>query len=184
MKYLDYLLQDWRIRRCLGHIPANARVLDIGCHDGALFRHMGERLGFGLGIDPMVPLGQPETPRQCLIRGSFPPDMPEESPFDCITALAVIEHVALTDLPSFVNACTAWLKPGGLVCITMPSPQVDILLGLLRFLGLIHGMSLEQHQGVRPDIAIDYFLQDKFTLLYYKRFQFGFNNLYVLNKVG
>src|SRR5579863_7080144 len=47
--WLDRLLQRWRIRVALRELPRGARVLDIGTHDGTLFRLAD---ACGVGIDP------------------------------------------------------------------------------------------------------------------------------------
>ena len=38
---LDRLIRDWRIGWSSAPCPLRARVLDVGCHDGALFRRLG-----------------------------------------------------------------------------------------------------------------------------------------------
>ena len=49
MKWLDYRLQWERTRRVVPYVVKGARVLDIACADGALFRVLDDRLSdFGL----------------------------------------------------------------------------------------------------------------------------------------
>src|SRR5205814_5880341 len=91
VKGLDRVLQRWRIAVAAPWIPPGARVLDIGCADGALFDVLRGRIAGGVGIDPDAPAGQPRTGVR-LVRGLFPADAPDER-FDVITMLAVIEHL-------------------------------------------------------------------------------------------
>ena len=51
MRYLDRFLRDRRLAQVVRRIPVGAAVLDVGCHDGALFRAIGFGLRFGVGID-------------------------------------------------------------------------------------------------------------------------------------
>src|SRR5438874_720705 len=91
MKWLDYRLQWERTRRVLPYVAPGARVLDIACADGALFRVLDDRLTAGVGIDlDPVP---PSTAKYRYVRGSFPSAMPPGEPFDVVAALAVVEHI-------------------------------------------------------------------------------------------
>jgi SAM-dependent methyltransferase len=181
MKPLDRLLQRWRIARARSAIPHGARVLDIGCGDGALFRLLAGHVGGGMGIDPLltapVSLGAAQ-----LLPGSFPRDLPDCAPFEVITLLAVLEHVPRDEQPTFLGACAARLAPGGLLVITVPSPRVDLLLRWLRRLRLVEGMALEQHYGFDPRTTPALCAGQGFRLLDHRRFQLGLNHLFVFQK--
>ena len=41
MRVVDRVLQDWRARVARRWIPPQARVLDIGCHQGEFLRRLG-----------------------------------------------------------------------------------------------------------------------------------------------
>ena len=49
MTSLDRLLQRWRVRMALRELRGVTSILDIGTHDGMLFRLTGAS---GIGIDP------------------------------------------------------------------------------------------------------------------------------------
>lgn len=180
MKALDRLLQSWRIAKARPYIPPGARLLDVGCHDGSLFRQLSDRIGDGVGIDPEL-----ETARTfCgakLLPGIFPDDLGAESPFDAITMLAMIEHVPTERLPALARACSENLASGGVLIVTVPAPAVDVILALLKALRLIDGMSLEQHHGFHPHDTIDIF--SDLELVVARRFQLGLNYLFVFRKV-
>ncbi len=181
MKAVDRLLQRWRNAKVAPYLARGARVLDIGCADGALFRQFRSRIGEGVGIDPdlerSVDLGGYH-----LIAGWFPEDLPDQRPFDVITMLAVLEHVPPEDQPRLARHCARFLKDGGHLVITVPSPAVDPILRLLRSLRVIAGMSLEQHYGFDPRKTPAIFSVDGVALVKARRFQFGFNNLFVFEK--
>ena len=178
MKQTDRLLQRWRIAVASRFIATGARVLDIGCFDGALFHHLGQRISTGVGIDPL--LSQPtNTGRFQLITGRFPGDLPEMEPFDAITMLAVLEHVPPEDTKPLTHHCARRLKPGGHLIVTVPAPIVDHLLRCLHFLRLVDGMSVEEHHGFVPSSTPALFAIEDFSVHRAKRFQFGLNHLFV-----
>jgi hypothetical protein len=82
------------------------------------------------------------------------------------------------------NNCFNYLKPGGRVIITVPSPQVDTILAVLTTLKLIDGMSLEEHYGYDPAQTIHLFTAPQFKLVCKQRFQLGLNNLFVFEKIS
>jgi 2-polyprenyl-3-methyl-5-hydroxy-6-metoxy-1,4-benzoquinol methylase len=161
------------------YLPKQSRVLDIGCADGALFRIL-PYLRNGVGIDPevsAVPTGNAQ-----LIRGMFPQNLPDNGPFDAITMLAVLEHIPKESQPILAQHCCRYLRSRGRLIITVPSPQTDYVLSVLRTLRLIHGMSLEQHYGYDVKLTPDLFEPAGFKLLVARKFQLGLNNLFVFEK--
>src|SRR5262245_36949355 len=175
MKYIDYLGQRWRIEEAAPHIPNGARILDIGCADGALFRLLGKPVGAGsMGIDPTL-TARGEVDGKPLVPGKFPSDMPAVDPFDAITMLAVLEHFPTSEHASLEQGCRRYLKPGGRLIITVPSAQVDYILAALKFFRLIHGMALEEHHGYDVSDTTKIFSAAHFRLVRRKKFELGLN---------
>src|SRR5437016_5513313 len=136
MTVLDRLIQSYRVSVASTYIPRGARVLDIGCADGALFKHLSSALGTGLGVDPE--LSRPvDGPRYRLIPGTFPDGVSSSEMFDAITMLAVLEHIPDRDLPCVAASCAERLVPGGRLILTIPSPLVDRILHVLIALRLL-----------------------------------------------
>jgi SAM-dependent methyltransferase len=158
-----------------------ARVLDIGCADGELFRRVAN-VGEGVGIDPDLPLATPQPPNAVLIKGLFPEALPDDRPFDVITLLAVLEHVPPESQDVLAQQCGRFLKPGGYLVVTVPSPAVDYILSVLKFFRLIHGMALEQHYGYDPRQTAHLFAVGGLSLISARRFQLGFNHHFVFQK--
>ena len=108
--------------------------------------------------------------------------MPEVSPFDAITMLAVLEHIPDSEYMSLREGCVRFLKPGGHLIITVPSPLVDHILKVLKVFRLIDGMSLEEHHGYEVGQTASIFPPPAFRLVCRKHFQLGLNNLFVFQR--
>ncbi len=160
-------------------IRTGDRLLDVGCHDRVLIDRVRERLRSATGVDAIV---TPEHDDHVeLRRGRFPGDFrPEPGSFDCITALAVLEHVSAR--ASFAAACHDALVPGGRVVLTVPHRFVDPIVGALVALRLADGMALEEHHGFDVAETVPLFERAGFRLTRAARFQLGLNHLFVFEK--
>ncbi len=181
MKALDRFLQAWRIRMALPYIQRGDRLLDVGCFDRSLIDRVLDRVDSALGIDPRI---EPErTDRVALIRGRFPEDLPlEPERFDCITALAVLEHVE--DPHGFAAGCARALAPGGRVVLTVPHRHVDRILAALMAIGLADGMAAEEHHGFELERAREAFAEAGLRVEKEVGFQLGLNRVFVFRKGG
>jgi SAM-dependent methyltransferase len=180
MTWLDRYLQKWRIRKARRELPAGARVLDIGTHDGTLFSLTGAR---GVGIDPELAEGT-SIPGVTLVKGLFPedlPTLPNES-FDAVTALAVIEHVPESELPVWAETIARLVVPNGLLVITVPAPTVDRILHVLIRLHLAAGMEAHQHHGFQVSNLDHIFTAPLWQRAKHRTFQLGLNHLYVFER--
>ena len=114
-------------------------------------------------------------------RGSFPKDLDAEpGSFDCITALAVLEHVREPD--AFAAACHRLLAPGGRVVLTVPHPLVDRIVDLLIALRLADGMDFDEHHGFDVERTRPIFEAAGFRTVAARTFQLGLNRLFVFEK--
>ena len=181
MKALDRLLQHWRIAKARPYLARSARVLDVGCADGVLVRHLPPSVSQVVAIDPNLPRSF-EADRCKFVSGRFPDNLTDDGPFDAITMLAVLEHIPADQQPRWASACARILKPGGVLIITAPSPVVDRILAFLKWMRLIDGMSLEEHYGFEPSCVPSLFSGPNMKLVRAKRFQLGCNNLFVFEK--
>jgi 2-polyprenyl-3-methyl-5-hydroxy-6-metoxy-1,4-benzoquinol methylase len=185
MKYTDRLLQNWRISKVRPYIAPGDRILDIGSADGALFSALGKSVGANsLGVDPT--LKQKLTVNGCaLLPGFFPQAIPPDTGlFDVITMLAVLEHFPEDAYEPLRGGCGKFLRPGGKLLITVPSPQVDQILAVLAFLRLVDGMALEEHHGFEVGQTTQIFPPEMFRLVKQSGFQLGLNNLFVFERLG
>lgn len=182
MTYLDRVLQRWRIRKAARYIPSASRVLDIGTADGALFRSITE-VSDSVGIDTNLDSENlPRPSRVQFLQGLFPQSLPAACRFDIITMLATLEHIPSNALDSLAADCAKYLRPGGRLILTVPSPLVDKILTVLQELRLIHGMAVEQHYGFDVRSTPFIFVPHGFKLLIHSRFQLGLNHLFVFER--
>lgn len=181
MKQLDRFIQRWRIRKAAAFIEPGASILDIGCADGALFRLL-PGVGDSVGVDPDLERPATLPPNVQLYAGFFPAVLPQPRQFDVIVMLAVLEHIPTERLEALARDCAAHLKRGGRLIITVPSPFVDYILAVLKWLRLIDGMSLEQHHGFEVESTPGIFTPHGFTLIVRTGFQLGLNTLFVFER--
>jgi 2-polyprenyl-3-methyl-5-hydroxy-6-metoxy-1,4-benzoquinol methylase len=182
MKRLDRFLRAQRIARAERFVRPGSRVLDIGCHDGELFRVLGPALRDGVGLDPdlAVPL---VGSNYALTRGHFPTDVVDEpGTFDCVCALAVLEHVGEGQRAEFAAAIARLLRGGGELVLTVPSPAVDRILDVMMRVGILDGMEADQHHGFQIREVVPLFTGAGLVLERHETFQLGLNNLFVFRK--
>jgi 2-polyprenyl-3-methyl-5-hydroxy-6-metoxy-1,4-benzoquinol methylase len=179
---LDRFIRSRRIGRAVRFLRPGIRVLDVGCHDGELFRAIGPALREGVGLDP--DLAGPLTGANYVLRpGTFPADAPDEpGTFDTVCALAVLEHVPDGDRARFAAEMVRLLQPGGEVVLTVPSPTVDRLLDVMIRLRVLDGMEAGQHHGFRIEEVEPLFTGAGLVLERHETFQLGLNHLFVFRK--
>jgi 2-polyprenyl-3-methyl-5-hydroxy-6-metoxy-1,4-benzoquinol methylase len=179
MRALDSILRNWRAAKAIPYIRDGDRLLDVGCFDGSFISRVKHRLSHAVGIDP---LAQPRRDDKVeIIRGAFPEGMAfKPAQFDCITLLAVLEHIE--DREFLSRECFRLPGSGGRVIITVPRPTVDRILKMLLLFRAIDGMSCEQHQMFNTDQTVGVFEQAGFRLVEQRRFQLGLNCLFVFAK--
>jgi SAM-dependent methyltransferase len=137
--------------------PAPARVLEVGCGDGALTRELIDRGYEARGIDPRAPDG-PAFERIGL------EELRAERRYDAAIAVVSLHHVA--DLATAVERLADALAPGGLLLVDefdreQLDPPTTAWLQLQRealaAVGLgvepEHGHAHDHHAAVLDDLA-------------------------------
>ena len=180
--WLDRFLQRWRIRMAVKELPSASRLLDIGTHDGALFRLTGAS---GVGIDPEL-IDVAPMPGVTMVNGLFPDDLPPlpDQQFDAATALAVFEHIPEDELATWAKSLAGLMAAGGRLVITVPAPTVDHMLHVLIRLRLIAGIEAHQHHGFQPADLETVFTAPHWRRHKHQRFQLGLNHLYVFERTS
>jgi ubiquinone/menaquinone biosynthesis C-methylase UbiE len=111
-RYLDELAA------CL---PADARVLDLGCGDGSKISRLAARFEV-VGVDlseRQLQLARTAVPDATFVHADFATlDCPAQS-FDAVTALYSIVHTPRDEHSALLGRIRRWLKPGGHLLVSM-----------------------------------------------------------------
>jgi 2-polyprenyl-3-methyl-5-hydroxy-6-metoxy-1,4-benzoquinol methylase len=108
----------------LRHVPAGARVLEVGPGDGWFTRQLVRQGRTVVSLDLRPPADIVGDINAWESLGLKPHG------FDAVVALEVVEHVDC--LASLTRLC----KPGGLILLSSPHPRWDWVMRLLERLGL------------------------------------------------
>lgn len=180
MRALDRLLQRWRIGRAVRFVRDRDRLLDVGCFDRTLLDRVAPRVASATGLDPVAEPAEDGPVR--ILRGRLPDARFEDEAFDCVTMLAVLEHVEEPE--RLARELHRILAPGGRVVATVPHPFVDRILDVGMRLRLLDGMEVDAHHGFDVARTPAIFEAAGFRLHAAERFQLGLNRLFVFEKPG
>jgi ubiquinone/menaquinone biosynthesis C-methylase UbiE len=104
-----------------GRLGDGARVLDLGCGNGAKTARLAPRFDV-VGVDlseEQLRLARATVPEATFLQADFLElDFPPES-FEAITAFYSIVHVPRDEHPALFGRILRWLKPGGLFLASM-----------------------------------------------------------------
>jgi cyclopropane fatty-acyl-phospholipid synthase-like methyltransferase len=159
-KAVEGFLQQSRFKIALPFLKGD--VLDFGGNDGELKKYVP-------GSYTLV--NYDHTPMK-------------NKTFDTIVALAVIEHIPVRDVFDVFRSFKSKLRPDGTLLLTTPTPKAKRLLELLAFMNLLdrHNIREHKHYWTREDIN-KLAEQNGFVMKDYRTFQWGFNQMAVLEKV-
>jgi SAM-dependent methyltransferase len=182
---LTRLVQRARLAAALPHVPAGARLLDLGCG----LTDLPARFASYVGCD-RNPVVLSEMRRRHpgaafaawdLDADEPPPEVLAGVPYDAILMLALLEH-----LPSPARAlgrAAALLAPGGRLVATTPHPLGRMPLEAGARLGLLSRHADEEHETLLDRAALEGAAASAgLELTDYSRFLAGLNQLAVLTR--
>lgn len=153
--FLDNIITAVRFRKIGKLIPNKCQILDLGCgHEGELFRAVAERIQKGVGVDLSVTGDKSKIAKNCkLITGKVDEKLPfEDSSFDVVTALAIIEHV--DDPGIMLSEIFRVLSPGGKLLITTPSLAGKGPLEIMAKMGIISREEIADHKRYYTQVSL------------------------------
>ena len=137
-----------RLAFLLAHVPAGARVLDVGCGEGrfteALAEHGARVVGIDVAEEPLrrARARRPELDlRRVAPVGAWPL---ADASFDVIWAGEVIEHVA--DTAGWLSEVRRVLRSGGVFLLSTPAHE-----RLMRLALALSARAFEAHFDPRAD---------------------------------
>jgi len=180
---LEPLLRSLRLRRVINYIPSKCKLLDIGCGSKASFlKAISPKINEGYGVDFKVHSQKRGNIQTQQIR--LDEDLPfEDEFFDCITMLAVLEHIEKEQ--EILKEIHRVLKPNGNLIITVPSVWAKPVLEFLSFkLGIVSKAEILDHKRYyNAEILHNVIIESAgFTKIYHKYFQLWMNNFCVATK--
>jgi 2-polyprenyl-3-methyl-5-hydroxy-6-metoxy-1,4-benzoquinol methylase len=137
-----------RLSFLLAHVPAGARVLDVGCGEGrftsALARAGREAVGVDVAQEPLRRARAREADLDLRLVPTEGPWPLEDASFDAVWAGEVIEHVA--DTAGWLSEVRRVLRSRGALVLSTPAhgPLTRLALGL-------SGRAFERHFDPRAD---------------------------------
>ncbi len=143
-KYLPvYLAKRARVDRFL-ETRREARIIDLGCGEGALVKAFRAK-GYNItGMD--LHYESEYVQRGSILQTGYP-----DGSFDLVLCLDVIEHLSFDDQLRALDEMQRLLRPGGTLLLSVPN--LAHLASRLSFLvrgKLIRTSSIDRHPGDRP----------------------------------
>jgi ubiquinone/menaquinone biosynthesis C-methylase UbiE len=175
--FFEKFLCEFRFRKIVKYIPANSKILDVGCgYNGKLLYKIKDKIKAGFGIDISVNQEHRDD-KITLIKHNLTQPLPfENNSFDVVTSLANLEHLQNPEYS--LEEIHRILKPGGLLLLTTPTTFSKPVLEFLSYkLGLISQQEIRDHkQYANKKILANYCKKIGFSSFKHSYFQFWMNN--------
>jgi SAM-dependent methyltransferase len=157
-------VRRWFLGEVLSHLPAGARVLELGCGPGvgAVALANGRRY---TGVDlssVMIAAARRRHPSGTFLKADLVSLRLPPSSFDAVVALYVFGHLPGAEHVVAIERAFTWLRPGGLFCASFPTgsdPDAieEDFIGVPMFFGGIGRDATEEalcRSGFRTELAV------------------------------
>jgi 2-polyprenyl-3-methyl-5-hydroxy-6-metoxy-1,4-benzoquinol methylase len=151
------------------------KILDYGCGIGTLADICSDKAYMGVDIDEeSIRIATGKHPGL-----TFSTELPGDELFDIIVMLAVIEHIK--EPVELLEKISSLLKPDGKILLTTPRPCVERIHRFGSRIGLFSNEACQEHETLFDRAGMNNILEKTgLTLLHYKCFLFGANQLFVV----
>ena len=157
---MEKILQKQRFDKVLPYIRGN-NLLDFGGNEGELKEFV--------------------TQKYTCCNHNY--NVFKEKRFDCIVALAIIEHLYKEDLFKVMEMLVKHLNKKGRIIITSPTQPADFILRMMARLRILDKENLDEHRHYwDEEELLDLAEINGLQLKLYKKFQFGMNQLLIMEK--
>lgn len=171
---LSPFLQARRFAAARPHV--RGRVLDFACGGGAFAQYCDPAGYFGCDLDQDVI----ERAKRDHPEYAFGPTPPPGQRFDCVVALAFLEHVE--DPSAYLRTFAGALDPGGCIVTTTPHPMYRIVHDTGAKVGIFSQEASDEHEAMLDRAALQAAASAAgLRLSVYRRFLGGANQLAVFS---
>ena len=179
---LSPFLEGKRLNKIRTHI-LGSRILDFGCGYGKLASSFNDMEYVGVDIDKMIIDAAKDQNTNNNVRFYCLDDFRRtvDVKFDSIVLAAVIEH--LDDPATTLMELKGYLREGGRIILTTPSPKANQILLIGSKLGLFSRKGVDEHKSLltKKDF-LDISIRVRITLEKYEMFELGLNQLVIYTK--
>ena len=156
-------------------------ILDLACGFGKVIPLLKPGQGY-LGIEGNLPfidtLSNLYPGQKFIQRDLDEDDLALDQKFDTILLVAIIEHLERPD--RLVAQLPRYLKPGGRLVMTTPSPFGDKIHRAGAIVGLFSKDAVKEHETIFSHrMMLDLLEQNGLELERYRRFLLGGNQLFI-----
>jgi 2-polyprenyl-3-methyl-5-hydroxy-6-metoxy-1,4-benzoquinol methylase len=161
-------------------------LLDIGCDEGHIIPFIPKKIKYS-GLErneAMLIKAKKKYPKIVFHDLEINPNNISNlklGKYDNILLLAVIEH--MNNPIKFLLCLNQLLNEKGRIIITSPSKSSDLILRIMSFFRLARNDKHEHEFYVNNKMMSKLYKSGKFKKIKYKKFQFGLNQLWVIEKV-
>jgi 2-polyprenyl-3-methyl-5-hydroxy-6-metoxy-1,4-benzoquinol methylase len=155
-------------------------LLDVGCGTGELARYIDASRYLGIDRDEQsIAIARKRFSAHRFLSLDEFNSAPNQSQFDQIIGLAVIEHV--DDPQQWLGWLRTLLKPGGRIVLTTPHPSVRYLHEFGAAIGLFSREGAREHRELIDRHRITALAEASgFRIRHFQRFLLSCNQLFIL----